>query len=387
MELSGISVIALVDTIIKDAVARRASDIHAEPTEIGLRIRFRIDGVLYDQTMVNVELMAQVISRIKVLAHIDIAQMRIPQDGKFSQTVGDCSIDFRVSTFPTLYGEKVVIRILDRARTMIELEALGFCQKMLDDFKTLLQQAHGFFLVTGPTGSGKTTTLYAALSFLNNSEKHIITLEDPVEYHVTSITQGHIHPAAGFSFAKGLRALLRQDPDIVMVGEIRDPETANIALEAALTGHMVLSTVHTTDAPSVIIRLMDMGVEPFLINAAITGVLAQRLARMLCNGCKYERPLTHDEQLFCARRGVQLTHVYDAKGCEACHNLGYSGRTGIFELLVMTPALRELVAQQPSLDKVYEQARAQGMVSLFTDGLHKVEQGIMSLQELIKSVA
>lgn len=302
----------------------------------------------------------------------------------FRSFLNNRSIDFRVSTFPTLYGEKVVVRILDRARTMIALEALGFVDMMLAAFNELLRQATGFFLVTGPTGSGKTTTLYAALSYLNSPEKNIITLEDPVEYHVAGITQGHIHTAGGFSFAKGLRALLRQDPDIVMVGEVRDKETASIALEAALTGHLVLSTVHTTDAPSVIMRLMDMGIEPFLINAALTGILAQRLVRKLCIHCKYERVPTDQECCFLKKSGLDVIKVYDAKGCDRCHNLGYAGRIGIFELLVITPALRNLIVQQPSIDQLYAQARADGMHPLLSDGLRKVSLGLISVEELIK---
>ncbi len=382
-----ISVVALVDRIIREAVRRGASDIHLEPTETGLRIRFRVDGALQDHQFVEHASMAQFISRIKVIGHIDIAENRIPHDGKFSLMLDNRSIDFRVSTFPTLYGEKVVIRILDRSRTMIALESLGFFNSMMQQFKDLLCNPSGFFLVTGPTGSGKTTTLYAALSHLHSPEKNIITLEDPVEYHVTGITQGHIHPAAGFSFGRGLRALLRQDPDIVMVGEVRDHETANIALEAALTGHLVLSTIHTTDAPSVIIRLMDMGIEPFLINAALSGVLSQRLARKLCQHCRYQRIPTDQEKFILGKYQQEIVQVYEAKGCDRCYNLGYAGRVGIFELLVVTPVLRDLIVQQPNIDQIQAQARADGMLSLITDGLEKVKNGLISLQELIKVVA
>jgi type II secretory ATPase GspE/PulE/Tfp pilus assembly ATPase PilB-like protein len=381
------NVVRLIDHVIRDAVKQGASDIHFEPTEQGLRIRFRIDGILRDHSMVELAVMSQCISRIKVMGHIDIAEKRIPHDGKFFFVIDGCSVDFRVSTFPTLHGEKVVVRILDRARTMISLAALGFSDDMLTRFKRLLGQSSGFFLVTGPTGSGKTTTLYAALSHLHSPEKNIITLEDPVEYHVIGITQGHIHPAAGFSFAKGLRALLRQDPDIVMVGEVRDRETAHIALEAALTGHLVLSTIHTTDAPGVIIRLMDMGIESFLINAALTGVLGQRLARLLCSACKYERKPNDQEKYLLEKYHSPLSGVYDAHGCEVCHNLGHKGRIGIFELLVVTEALRALVIQHPSTDQLVTQACADGTQPLFIDGLEKVARGLISLQELTKVAA
>src|SRR5579872_3772289 len=280
------SVVKQVEAIIAQALAVGASDIHLEPTQKQLRVRFRIDGVLYDQKPVEHSLMQQVISRLKVLANINIAEKRIPQDGKFSEVHGKKPIDFRVSTFPGLFGEKIVVRILDRAAHAMKLEQLGFEPAMLSTLHQLARKQNGFFLVTGPTGSGKTTTLYGMLSYVHSPDKNITTLEDPVEYHLDGITQGHINPKAGFTFEKGIRALLRQDPNILMVGEIRDRETARVAIEAALTGHLVLSTLHTNNAPGAIMRLMDMNIEPFLINAALTGVLAQRLVRKLCFECK-----------------------------------------------------------------------------------------------------
>src|SRR5579863_3653982 len=316
------SVIALVDDILHKAIARGVSDIHFEPTAQGLRVRFRVDGVLIDQPMLAHTLMAQVISRLKVLSQINIAERRMPQDGKFSIQYKGAPIDLRVSTFPSLFGQKVVVRILDRAQHMISLSSLGFEPSMLEAIQQLIHRPHGFFLVTGPTGSGKTTTLYAALSALNSSEKNIVTLEDPVEYNVDGVIQGHIHPEVGFTFEEGVRAILRQDPDIVMVGEIRDRQTAQIAIEAALTGHMVLSTLHTNDAPSAIMRLMDMGIEPFLINAAVSGVLAQRLARKICVQCRAESEPNEQEKNFLNRLGLVIPRIYAGTGCQACLNLG-----------------------------------------------------------------
>ncbi len=384
--LSEHSVISRVNALIKRAIAARASDIHLEPTEHALRIRFRIDGMLFDQEPIEYAVMAQVVSRVKVLSHINIAEKRIPQDGKFSNTFDGHTIDFRVSTFPSLYGEKVVIRILDRTTQAIALDQLGFLPAMQEAFKQLIFRPHGFFLVTGPTGSGKTTTLYAALSALNHPEKNVATLEDPVEYHVAGITQGHINPEAGFTFEKGIRALLRQDPDILLIGEVRDRQTARVAIEAALTGHLVLSTLHTNDAPSAVMRLMDMEIEPFLLNAALTGVLAQRLARTLCVHCKEEKAPTAQERGVLSKLNAQLERVCTATGCSACDNRGYKGRTGIFELLPITNALRSLVVYEPKIEAIYAQAAQDGMQTLLQDGLTKVKNGQISLDELLRVV-
>jgi len=381
------SVIKVVDDLLHQAVSSNASDIHVEPTEQGLRIRFRLDGILSDQVSLSSSIMDQVISRVKVLSNINIAEKRVPQDGKFRIKNGDNQIDLRVSTFPSLFGEKVVIRILDRSHNLLELDSLGFDKVLLEQFKQLINKSSGFFLVTGPTGSGKTTTLYAALSALNSPEKNIITLEDPVEYNLDGVTQGHIHPQAGFTFASGMRSLLRQDPDIVLVGEIRDKETAQIAIEAALTGHLVLSTVHTNDAPSVIMRLMDMGIEPFLINASVTGVLSQRLARKICPDCKVSyKPTQLHEQNILQRLQLKIPHLYKGEGCEHCLNSGYKGRTGIFELLSMNNKLRCLVDQQPAFDEIYNQSCASGMNPLLSDAAQKVEQGIITLDELVRII-
>jgi len=377
-------VVQLVDAIIYKAIAQHASDIHLESTPVGLRVRYRIDGILYDQPLVDKKVMFQLLSRIKVLAHIDIAEKRVPQDGKFQLVSGDNSIDLRVSTFPSIYGEKIVVRILDRAHTMIALDNLGLNAAMLASFSSLVNKSNGFFLATGPTGSGKTTTLYAALALLSSPETNIITLEDPVEYNIDGITQGQINPDAGFTFEKGIRAILRQDPDIVMVGEIRDRQTAQIAIEAALTGHVVLSTLHTNDAPSVIMRLIDMGIEPFLINAAVSGVLAQRLARKICNNCRIAVEPTDYDKALLKRFNSTIDRIYKGKGCDVCFQLGYKGRIGIFELLEISSTLRGLIVQHPNADALQLQARQGGMKTLAEDGLDKVARGIITLQELAR---
>lgn len=380
------SIIQLLDNLIFDAIKLAASDIHLESTESGLRVRLRIDGVLYDRALLPAAIMCQVISRIKIISRIDIAQKRVPQDGTFCVVVGDEKVDLRVSTFPAVYGEKVVIRILDRSVNRLSLEQLGLDQQMLDAFGRLIDTSSGFVLVTGPTGSGKTTTLYAALAQLNREGSNIMTLEDPVEYHIDGIVQGQIHLGAGFTFAKGIRALLRQDPDIALIGEIRDQETARIAIEAALTGHLVFSTLHTTDAPGAIMRLMDMGIEPFLINAAVTGVLAQRLARKICDSCKQEyTPCDSGRQLL-ERLGVKRDTLFRGKGCDACQGLGYKGRVGIFQLLQMTSQLRSLIVTHPVFDDIHAQACSDGMKSLLADGLNKLDQGIISLDELMRVI-
>ncbi len=333
-------------------------------------------------------MMQQVISRLKVLAKMNIAEKRLPQDGKFFFTINNKPIDLRLSTFPSLFGEKMDVRILDRDAHAMQLNHLGFMPSMLQTITTLTGKSHGFFLVTGPTGSGKTTTLYAILSRLHAPDKNIVTLEDPEEYNLEGITQGPINTDAGFTFEKGIRALLRQDPDILMVGEIRDRQTARIAIEAALTGHMVLSTLHTNDAPSAVMRLMDMGIEPFLINASLSGVLAQRLVRKICNGCKIS--FTHDNVSLhlCKKLGITEDFVlYRGSGCSACNGSGYRGRIGVFELLVISSPLRARIVTYPNFDEIYQQSRNDGMISLQEDGIAKVKDGIISLEELARIIA
>lgn len=381
------SVVHLVDAIIRKAIVHAASDIHFQSTDNQLRIRYRIDGLLYDQRSVEYNRSHQLLSRLKVLAHLDVTERRVPQDGKFRTVVDNQPIELRVSTFPSVYGEKIVVRILDRMQTNIDLDHLGLQSPMLKSFKHLLNRASGFFLVTGPTGSGKTTTLYAGLTMLNSPEKNIITLEDPVEYNVSGITQGQIHPEAGFTFEKGIRAILRQDPDIVMVGEIRDRQTAQIAIEAALTGHVVVSTLHTNDAPSVIMRLMDMGIEPFLLNAALSGVLAQRLARRICVHCRVSVEPDAQESLLLQRFKLESSTVFKGAGCDACLQLGYKGRVGIFELLEPSILLRALMMKQPAWDMIYTQACNDGMITLAQDGADKVLQGLITITELARVLA
>ncbi len=380
------TVVRLVDEILHEAIESNASDVHLEPGEHNLRIRFRLDGLLSDWKSQPLSLMNQIVSRIKVLSYINVAEKRIPQDGKFRIVHSGKEIDLRVSTFPSRSGEKVVVRILDRTTNMLELDMLGFQDYMREQFESLINRSSGFFLVSGPTGSGKTTTLYAALSMLNTVEKNIITLEDPVEYNLEGITQGQIHNEAGFTFARGMRSLLRQDPDIVLVGEIRDKETAQIAIEAALTGHVVLSTVHTNDAPGVIMRLMDMGIEPFLINASITGVLAQRLARRICTECTIPVEPNSEECKMLERFGIEAEHLYRGKGCRRCHGCGYKGRIGIFELLSMTNQLRSLIVQNPSFDAICSQALKDGMQPLLADASFKVKAGLITLEELARVI-
>ncbi len=380
------SPVELVDTIIAQAIDWGASDIHLESMEEGLRVRLRIDGVLFDCGDIDKKVMSQVISRVKVLAHIDLTKQRIPHDGKFRIQHKSKPIDFRVSIFPSVYGQKAVIRILDRSNTMIDLDHLGFEPHVLAKFRTLLHKPQGFLLVTGPTGSGKTTTLYAGLAELNNPEKNIITLEDPVEYHLDGIVQGNIHPESGFTFAKGMRALLRQDPDIALIGEIRDQETARTAIEAALTGHLVLSTLHTNDAPGTIMRLMDMGIEPFLINASITGVLAQRLIRTICSGCVVSYGPSDEEKFMLECWGDEMPVLFRGTGCDTCAGRGYKGRVGIFELLTLTNGMRSRIVKNPDFDAIGIQARKDGMQTLLQDGLSKVRAGIVSLDELARVV-
>lgn len=381
--INNYSAVDIVNKIIINAIQNSASDIHFESLEKFLRIRYRIDGILCDQASIDLELMTQILSRIKILANIDISQKRIPQDGKFKFPVENNFIDLRVSSFPSVYGEKIVIRILDRIKTNISLDNLGFDLAILDKFKKLIFKSSGFILVTGPTGSGKTTTLYASLNTINTPEKNIITLEDPVEYHIEGVTQGQINQSSGFTFAKGIRSLLRQDPDVAMIGEIRDQESAKIAIEAALTGHLVFSTLHTNDASGAIMRLMDMSIEPFLINAAVTGVLAQRLARKICNSCKISLEPNYKEKIIMGNLGIKK--IFKGSGCQQCI-FGYKGRIGIYELLVMSNNLRALIVESPKFEDIKAQAISEGMVTLLDDAINKVENGIISLQELIRCI-
>jgi type IV pilus assembly protein PilB len=378
-------IIKLVNAIIMQAIHEGSSDIHIEPSENSLEVRNRIDGILHDAAKIPKHLQAAVISRIKIISDMNIALKRSPQDGRFQIKIGKSPIDFRVSTFPTIYGENVVMRILDPSSIMIGLENLGFSQHNFDQFKDLINRPHGIILVTGPTGSGKTTTLYAALNSINSPEKNIITVEDPVEYRLHGIRQSQINPKAGLTFASGLRSILRQDPDIIMVGEIRDLETAEIAIQAALTGHLVLSTLHTNDAPGALTRLTDMGVEPFLISSSVVGVLAQRLVRTICPSCRSEE---HIDLEALKRLGINFLpdnfKLFKGKGCKSCKNTGYKGRIGIYELMLLDDAIRDAILNHSSSSAVRKIAQEKGMKSLREDGMEKVGRGITSIDEVIR---
>ncbi|MCD6165834.1 type II secretion system protein GspE [candidate division KSB1 bacterium] len=378
-------VVKLVNMILVQAIKEHASDIHIEPEEDSLRVRYRIDGILHEIFSPPKELQAAIISRIKILAEVDIAENRIPQDGRFRMKFENKEIDVRVSTLPTAYGENVVMRILDKSNIMLDLKDLGFTKDGHDTFIQMLANSYGIILVTGPTGSGKTTTLYAALNTINSIEKNIITVEDPIEYRLKLIRQSQVNPKAGLTFASGLRSILRQDPDVIMVGEIRDSETANIAIQAALTGHLVLSTLHTNDAAGALTRMNEMGVESFLLASATIGVLAQRLVRKICEKCK--KPYQPDKLLL-ERIGItnpkkKLT-FFRGEGCSACKNTGYRGRTGIYEILKVDDKIRELVLQDASSEKIRNVAITKGMRTLKQDGLLKCLQGITTIEEVMR---
>ncbi len=373
----------LLDMLIEKALTAQASDVHIEPEPDKHRVRFRIDGLLVSEDSL-LELGAQIIGRIKVLAHLNVAEPRLPQDGKFSFSFLNRTYDIRVATFPTVYGEKAVLRLLDRSSASRSLHELGLTDEMYTVLNQLAKASQGFFLVTGPTGSGKTTTLHALLTQLASAEKNIVTLEDPVEYSLQTITQTQIVPDIGFTFSKALRSLLRQDPDVIMVGEIRDPETAQTAVQAALTGHVILSTLHTADAPQALIRLIDMGVEPFLVAASLNAILAQRLARRLCTACIFQSSLSEDELKFCSRLQLLLTTHFKSAGCEACRFTGYKGRIGIFQLAVISQTIRSVLLRAPHYDELREKCVDEGMRSLVDDAQQKVETGVTSLAELAR---
>ncbi|MEK6590530.1 MAG: type II secretion system ATPase GspE [Nitrospinota bacterium] len=378
-------VIKLVNLIINKAVEIGASDIHVEPFEGDLKVRYRIDGVLHDVESPPKKLQSAVISRIKIMSKLNIAERRLPQDGRIRFKSMGKNIDMRVSTLPTIYGESIVMRILDRGGVVLNLEKLGFPPIELKEFENQISKPYGMLLVTGPTGSGKTTTLYTALHKINSPDIKIITIEDPVEYQMYGINQIHVKPQIGLTFANGLRSIVRQDPDVIMVGEIRDPETADIAIQSALTGHMVFSTVHTNDAAGAITRLQDMGVESFLISSALLGVLAQRLVRVICKKCKTPAKL---EERSLNELGIKDSMdgftIYQGKGCDECNNTGYKGRIGIFELLIINDDIRRLILQKTSANIIKEKAREQGMKTLREDGWDKVKQGITSISEVLR---
>jgi len=379
------SIIKIVDLIIAQAVRDRASDIHIEPEQSETRVRFRIDGVLHEIPAPPKEWEAAIISRIKVLAGMDIAESRSPQDGHFQAKVDERIVDFRVSTLPTIHGENVVMRLLDTASVTIGLERLGFTTyEDLKRYEELISKPYGIILSTGPTGCGKTTTLYSALMRINTPDRNIITLEDPVEYRLGLIRQVQINPKAGITFANGLRAILRQDPDVIMVGEIRDLETARMAVQAALTGHLVFSTLHTNDAPSAVARLVDMGVEAFLVSASLIGVMAQRLIRVICSKCK--EPYKPSKAVL-KKWGLEDKKdivVYRGRGCDECKGTGYRGRTGIFELMTVSDEMKEMIISGASTGALRSKAKEYGMRLLWEDGREKVLKGITTFEEVAR---
>ncbi|HEU5300186.1 MAG TPA: type II secretion system ATPase GspE [bacterium] len=381
-------VVRLVNLIISQAIADGGSDIHIEPHRRSLQVRYRIDGVLHDVMAPPRSVHQAMVSRIKIMANLDIAERRIPQDGRIHVVIENKEYDLRVSTLPTVFGEKVVMRILDQSTARLGLGKLGFAAAMLSIWEELASKPYGMVLVTGPTGSGKTTTLYSTLHKINTSDKNIITIEDPVEYQLGRVNQVQVNVKAGLTFANGLRSFLRQDPDIIMVGEIRDKETAEIAIQASLTGHLVLSTVHTNDAPSATTRLIDMGIEPFLITSSLIGVLAQRLARTICAHCKesYIPPVEALHRLGLQPEAGEEIVFYRGKGCERCKGAGYRGRVGIFELMVMSDAIRDLILKGDSSTNIREVAISEGMKTLREDGILKVLEGITTVDELLRVV-
>lgn len=388
-EASQAPVIKLVNQLIEEAVKSDASDIHLEPQEDGFYCRLRIDGVLHETEPPPKKLQLAVISRLKIMAEMDIAQSRLPQDGRIQTKALGRDIDLRVATFPTIYGEHVSIRILDKTQGIVKLEELGFQEDTLKKFKEIIYKPYGIILVTGPTGSGKTTTLYAVLNTINDLKKNIITLEDPVEYTIARIHQSQVNVRAGLTFATGLRSIVRLDPDIIMIGEIRDKETADIAIHSSLTGHLVFSTLHTNDAPSCATRLVDIGVEPYLVSSSLAGVLAQRLVRRLCPKCKKGyKPSREELQSInepTKQRINELTNqrFYKPTGCKDCHNTGYKGRIGIFELLIPDNGIKELIIKKASAHQIKDAACQAAMLTLRQDGFQKVFQGITSLSEVL----
>ena len=379
-------VIRLVNLMFSQAVRDNASDIHIEPYQNSLKIRQRLDGILYNMLSPPKHVQSALISRIKVMANLNIAEKRLPQDGRIELKVANKEVDIRVSTLPTAFGERVVMRLLDKSSVLISLTELGMPKDRFVPFSKQIHAANGIVLVTGPTGSGKTTTLYAALTAINNTDINIITVEDPIEYRISGIGQVQVNPKINLTFASGLRSIVRQDPDVILVGEIRDTETAEIAIQSALTGHLVFSTLHTNDAASAITRLIDMGIEPFLISSSINAILAQRLVRIICPQCKegYTPDPAAIEQLGLSPEEMEGKLVYRGRGCANCHHTGYRGRGGIFELLLMDQSMKHLVIETANANEIMAQAVKNGMITLRQDGANKVLEGITTIEEVYR---
>ncbi len=379
-------VVNFVNNMIEKAFRTKASDIHIEPGENSVRIRMRVDGILREVATPPRDYLAGIISRIKIMSNMNIAEKRIPQDGRCSVNVEGRELDLRISTIPTSFGENMVLRLLDKNQLILPLEKLGFLPEEENVYKEKIQKAHGLILVTGPTGSGKTTTLSSTLNRIRSIEKNIITIDDPIEYQMDLIRQMQVNPKVGISFSSRQRSFLRQDPDIIMVGEIRDLETARISIQASLTGHLVFSTLHTNDATSTITRLMDMGIEPYLIASSLQTVLAQRLVRKLCKSCKKERPVTEDEiRLLGSSTALSKKNtVFDPQGCSSCGNTGYSGRIGIYELITITADIKPLILQRCSSDEIKNAAIKNGMHTLIQNGVKKILNGTTSVEEILR---
>lgn len=384
LEVNNAPVVRLINSTIQQAIDMKASDIHIEPYNEDIRIRFRIDGDLQDIMRLSKNILSPLITRIKIIGKMDIAEKRIPQDGRVEFNIDNRKIDIRISTIPTVHGEKIVLRLLDRENFLLTKEELGFTQKNMDLFEKLIKQPYGMLLITGPTGSGKTTTLYAMLKELNTVEKNIITIEDPVEYKMEGINQVQVNPKAGLTFASGLRSILRQDPDIIMVGEIRDAETAHIAVRAAITGHLVLTTLHTNDSPSSVVRMIDMGVEPYLVSSAVIGVISQRLVKKLCDNCKTSYEASYSEKLLLGKNTDENITLYKARGCNRCNN-GYKGRRAIHEIMLIDENMRRLINKGKNVDEIRLNAIKSGMITLMDNSVDLVLQGITSIDEILKA--
>ncbi|MCX5643165.1 MAG: type II secretion system ATPase GspE [Phycisphaerae bacterium] len=382
----GASIIRFVNQILTEAIELRATDVHIEPYEETLRVRYRIDGVLQEASIAREikQFQAAIVSRLKILAKLDIAEKRVPQDGRIKIVINGREIDVRVSVIPMLHGEAVVLRLLDRSSVLLGLDKLGMSERDMGIMRMICERPHGIILVTGPTGSGKTTTLYAALSQINDVQRNIITIEDPVEYQLNGVNQIQVSTKAGLTFASGLRSILRHDPNVVLIGEIRDNETAEIAIQASLTGHLVFSTLHTNDAPSALTRLVDMGIEPYLVASSLEAILAQRLVRVICPECK--EPMTDSETMPLRRRfGEQLPAVlYKSVGCQRCQGTGYHGRIGIFEMMMVTNEIRSLILENTSAQELRKVAARQGMRSLRDDGFRQLHNGRTTVQEILR---
>ena len=382
-------VVKLINGLLADAVRRGASDIHIEPFEHELRIRYRIDGSLQEVMKPPIKLRAALTSRVKIMSSLNIAERRVPQDGRIKIKVGRKVIDFRVSTLPVIFGEKIVLRILDKSNLTLDLQTFGFEPKAEKDLMMAITNPYGMVLVTGPTGSGKTTTLYSALSQINNIDVNIMTAEDPVEYNIHGINQVLVRNEIGMTFAAALKAFLRQDPNIIMVGEIRDLETGSIAIKAALTGHLVLSTLHTNDAPSTITRMIDMGIEPFNVASAVNLIVAQRLIRRICKECKAETEYTMDELAVLGMTDKEIADItfFKGTGCDSCEDSGYRGRAGLYEIMALSPALRRMILQGASTADLQDTAVEEGMLTLRMDGIMKLRKGVTTLEEVVKETA